>query len=70
MQAWFMHVQQPPMTVTPSHRTPCLFGVISRQSRVFSRQNSDKWVFGQQAEFKILLVNLFVRLVVYFNKKY
>ena len=52
MQAWFMHVQQPPITVTPFHKTPCLFAIISRQARVFLRPAGDKWVFGQQAEYR------------------
>ena len=50
MQAWFMHVQQPPITVTPFLRTPCLFAVISRQPRIVLRPAGAKWVFGQQAE--------------------
>ena len=28
MQAWFMHVKQPPITVTPFHRTPCLLALF------------------------------------------
>ena len=52
MQAWFMHAQQPPKTVTPIHKTPCLLALYRDNLVFLLRPAGDKCVYEQQAEYR------------------
>ena len=69
MQAWFMHVQQPPITVTPIHKTPCLLALFRDNLVFFYVQLVTNRYSDSKLNIEVMLVNLLGRLVIYFNKK-